>query len=260
MLYEILPSMTARARSPHHVGAAQQSDNLMWLPQTLKTKLNEAELNYLSRHCETLVRQTREQVAHELHHNTLQTLTALSYNLTTLQLGSNDVFKQDLQNLHHEVKTAIAQLRSDIHGLCSIEQAAHSINKRLEQYITRLEQKFSVPTIHQTFDPTAEALPQALRRCALSVLKEGLLNAIKHARANHVWLKVFFQKHKLVISVVDDGKGFAVATLRLAKRKLYGLTGLAEQVTPLNGRVFVRSRPGRGTLLTSLIPLEERSS
>jgi 23S rRNA maturation mini-RNase III len=45
MLYEILPSMTARARSSHHVGAVQQSDNLMWLPQTLKTKLNEAVRN-----------------------------------------------------------------------------------------------------------------------------------------------------------------------------------------------------------------------
>jgi two-component system, NarL family, sensor histidine kinase DegS len=235
---------------------ARDSDT-SWLPQTLHKKLNRAELLFLEHYRATIEHQTRQHVARELHDSTLQALTALSYRIATMQLGST-VTQQDLQTLQEEVKTAVTRLRSDIGGLRSSCDEPLSIKTSLEHYITKLESHLPLPEIQQTLDYSADALPQAVRHCIVKIFKEGLHNCVYHAGAKQVWLTLVHHQHWVIVRVIDNGKGFTPSNLQsILKKRHYGLVGLAELVAPLHGQLFVHSKRGKGTALASIIPLEE---
>jgi signal transduction histidine kinase len=254
LLHELSSGVTFHIR-PSLKGVVALRDSDEWLPYTLRKKLNKAELRFLEQHRTTTEQQTRQQVAHELHGNTLQALTALSYRVAMLQLHSS-VSQQDLETLQQEVKTAMARLRSDIAGLRSDEELP--IKTALEHYITELKDYTPLPTIHQTFDPTAEALPQSLYRCVLGIFKEGLYNSVTHAHAKQIWLTLVHHRGWVIVRVMDDGKGFTPSGLKAKfQKRHYGLVGLAEMLTPLRGQLFVHSRRGKGTALASMIPLGE---
>jgi signal transduction histidine kinase len=80
------------------------------------------------------------------------------------------------------------------------------------------------------------------------VIAEGLVNALKHARARRLEVRVELEYDRLIIEVTDDGLGQA------AMGDGNGLRGLADRVDVLGGRFQVDSEPGVGTRLMAELP------
>ena len=76
-----------------------------------------------------------------------------------------------------------------------------------------------------------------------------LTNAVKHADSSQVVLRAGRDNGNLVLSVSDDGRGGA------APGSGSGLTGLADRVAALGGRLDLRS-DGSGTALVAEFPCE----
>jgi signal transduction histidine kinase len=85
------------------------------------------------------------------------------------------------------------------------------------------------------------------------VIREGLNNVVKHARAAHVELKLNWSDQQLAISLIDDGVGFDPKQ-RLADGH-YGLALMREAIDALQGSFMLVSRPGNGTSMQISIPL-----
>ena len=81
------------------------------------------------------------------------------------------------------------------------------------------------------------------------LVSEALSNALKHADASELHVRVSQHGRTLVAEVADDGAGGA------CESRGTGLQGLAARVESLGGRLAVDSPPGRGTRLTATIPL-----
>jgi signal transduction histidine kinase len=84
------------------------------------------------------------------------------------------------------------------------------------------------------------------------VCAEGLTNLAKYARATRAWVRVTADAGELAVEVGDDGVGGADPAAGS------GLTGLADRLDVLGGRLAVDSPPGRGTRLTASIRLSGR--
>jgi len=95
---------------------------------------------------------------------------------------------------------------------------------------------------------TADRYPPEVEAAAYFVACEGLTNAVKHARAEHVLLRVARQDGVLVVSVADDGVGGA------AMGRGSGLTGLSDRVAARGGRFQIESTSGSGTTLRAELP------
>jgi signal transduction histidine kinase len=95
---------------------------------------------------------------------------------------------------------------------------------------------------------TADRYPPEVEAAAYFVACEGLTNAVKHAHADHVQLRVSRQDGVLVISVADDGEGGA------AMSGGSGLTGLSDRVAARGGRLQIESTSGFGTTLRAELP------
>jgi signal transduction histidine kinase len=77
------------------------------------------------------------------------------------------------------------------------------------------------------------------------IVQEALNNSLKHAAASSVTVEIRVHEDGINISVVDDGRGFNVATAN-AKGGM-GLVSIRERAENLGGTLTLHSAPGQGT-------------
>jgi signal transduction histidine kinase len=80
----------------------------------------------------------------------------------------------------------------------------------------------------------------------LRIAQEALQNALRHADAEHIVVRLHSNDGRLVLEVADDGVGFEPGATGLQSRRL-GLTSMKERAQRLGGTLELRSAPGAGT-------------
>jgi signal transduction histidine kinase len=80
----------------------------------------------------------------------------------------------------------------------------------------------------------------------LRIAQEALHNALRHAGAEHVIVRLRADNEELVLEVDDDGVGFDPSAPKLRSKRL-GLTSMEERARRLGGRLEIDSTPGGGT-------------
>ena len=96
-----------------------------------------------------------------------------------------------------------------------------------------------------------ERLAPAVEAAVYYVCSEALTNVARHAKASRVGVRVERRAGLVVVEVQDDGVGGADPV------RGSGLRGLADRVEALQGRLRVKSPPGRGTHVLAEIPLTQ---
>jgi signal transduction histidine kinase len=111
------------------------------------------------------------------------------------------------------------------------------------------------PDVHIEVDPRLE-LDRSTMTIVYRVTQEALLNAVRHAEAERVTVAVAADPHicgAIAVEVADDGVGFDTATTAegtgLASIRLFTDLG--------RGEVTLRSAPGEGTVVRSLLGVHD---
>ena len=90
-------------------------------------------------------------------------------------------------------------------------------------------------------------LDMEMSRNLIMIFKEALNNALKYADAHNVSMEVMWKaKSTLQIVLKDDGIGFDVHVAR----KGNGLANMQTRTGRLNGKIYIDSRPEKGTIIT----------
>ncbi len=97
----------------------------------------------------------------------------------------------------------------------------------------------------------ADAIPLPARRAALLIASEAVHNAVRHAGASTIRIRVTRVADEVELSVRDDGTGFA----DLRSRTGVGLASMREHAAAVGARLMLDSRPGAGTVLTAAFSL-----
>jgi signal transduction histidine kinase len=104
-------------------------------------------------------------------------------------------------------------------------------------------------------------LSTEVRHNVFLAVKEVLNNAVKHAAANRVTLKLIVRSDEFEINIADDGRGIAAAEGTepgRIKRTGHGLTNLKERLASIHGRLELNSEAGRGMEVRLIVPLQEK--
>lgn len=99
----------------------------------------------------------------------------------------------------------------------------------------------------------ARPLPSRVEIGLYRIAQEALANARQHANARRVRLELEIAPAAATLRIADDGRGFAPEQLSGDR---FGLVGLGERARLLGGRLDVESKPGQGTRIAAVIPLE----
>jgi signal transduction histidine kinase len=114
----------------------------------------------------------------------------------------------------------------------------------------------STATIHMRMPDSVEADEEVLL-AAYQVAREGLTNALKHSQATVVTLSITQEDRSVRLEVRDDGVGFAPG--QIPPPDHFGIQLMRERAALAGGRMTIASRPGTGTRLTAIFPLERFS-
>ena len=87
----------------------------------------------------------------------------------------------------------------------------------------------------------------------LRIAQEALQNALRHAGASRVAVRLRADAARVVLEVSDDGAGFDPAAPELRSRRL-GLSSMEERARRLGGVLEIRSAPGEGTTVRLEVP------
>jgi signal transduction histidine kinase len=111
------------------------------------------------------------------------------------------------------------------------------------------------PRLAALDDPVANRLPEPARLVAYRVVEEALSNAYRHGAATAVDITLELDRDRgLGILVRDNGRGFTSTRLTPG----LGLGTIAARVAQVGGSWDISSAPGRGTVLSSYLPLTAR--
>jgi signal transduction histidine kinase len=91
-----------------------------------------------------------------------------------------------------------------------------------------------------------------MRHGVFCAFKEALNNVIQHSGASEVRLVIEILADQLVLSVIDNGRGFESIAEAPGRD---GLAGLARRLRELGGDCQITSQPGRGTKIEFHLPL-----
>lgn len=199
------------------------------------------------------VERTRQRIADDLHDDIGSKISnvALRLDLVGRQPSLSDEDRLQVADLSKTARGVVDDLRDAIW----IVDAGHD---RLADLLTRMEQVADDMLRGQRSTwkgPDAVpdiALDMEQRRHVYLFFKEALHNAVRHAHAEHIDIRLDYDVGTLRLRVRDDGTGFNTAQVQ-AGRGLKTLQARAEQ---LGGQLYIESAPGQGTTvhLTANIP------
>ncbi|CAM5555449.1 hypothetical protein [Streptomyces afghaniensis 772] [Streptomyces afghaniensis] len=185
----------------------------------------------------------RRRIERDLHDGAQQRLVALTMTLGLARLDAPPgPLAEQLAKAHEEAGTALAELRELIHGIHPKVLADYG----LEAAVADAADRSAVPVDVDLELPGR--LSQAVEAAAYFVVCEALANVGRHSGASRAEVSGGHRDGRLVLRIRDDGRGGARAG------EGSGLTGLADRVSVLDGRLSLSSPPGGPTLLRVEIP------
>ncbi|MPY64830.1 sensor histidine kinase [Streptomyces spongiae] len=185
----------------------------------------------------------RRRIERDLHDGAQQRLVALTMTLGLARLDAPPgPLADQLARAHEEAGNALADLRELIHGIHPKVLADFG----LEAAVADAADRSPVPVDVDLELPARP--PRAVETAAYFVVCEALANVARHSGANRAEVSGGYEDGRLYLRVSDDGRGGANADGGS------GLTGLADRVSVLDGRLSLSSPPGGPTLLSVEFP------
>ncbi|HEY2686628.1 MAG TPA: ATP-binding protein [Steroidobacteraceae bacterium] len=202
---------------------------------------------------EQRVEEERRLIAHELHDEFGQSVTAIrSLALAIAQGGTRELSPEEVARL---IAAEAAKLYDAMHGLiprlAPVTLDAEGLAATLEGLIRDWQRRYPTVALELT-----QKLPAALgftvTLVVYRVVQEALINALRHAHASRVNIEVEHDAACIKVSVSDDGIGLPAEWQRPGH---FGLRGLADRVQGLGGSLEVGNRAPRGVRLAAQIPI-----
>jgi PAS domain S-box-containing protein len=199
------------------------------------------------------INEDRRRIAHEIHDGLAQNLLGLRMRAGLWhKLVETDPARlhSALDEMREILSASIDEVRRSIFALRPIELDDEGFFPALRQFIAAAREQYRLEIALEIFGPE-ERLPASLELTLFRVIQEALNNVIKHAQANHVWIRLDLEKSdRLTLTLQDDGVGFDPTQLELARRDGHlGLKQMQERVEQAQGVLSIASRPSEGMML-----------
>ncbi|OJZ18127.1 MAG: sensor protein [Thiobacillus sp. 65-29] len=227
------------------------------------SKLAEAEINQsraqlraMAAHIETAKEQERLRLAREVHDDLGGNLTAIKIALAglTRRLPREDGALAEriayLENLIDQTFDAAHRIAANLRPATLELGIVAALRQQCEQFTrhTGIDCRFVTRGAPPPLDADAAI---AVYRIA----QEALTNVAKHARASQVRMRLAWRNGHLVLTIADDGRGYAPARSTRAASG-FGVLGMSERAAAFGGHLEIEAAEPRGTRVCLTLPLD----
>jgi signal transduction histidine kinase len=186
----------------------------------------------------------RSEIGKELHDNVNQILASAKLFLSSpfIESEEREMFTNKAADHIH---MAIEEIRKLSKSLVSPSTEDLGIIETINDMIgdIRWAQKIEIHFNHPGFDESK--LDYGLKLTIYRIVQEQMNNILKYAEATKIVIVIKAQPKKLTLTITDNGKGFDLRS----KRKGIGINNIINRADVFNGRVDIKTAPGKGCVL-----------
>ncbi len=219
-------------------------------------RLNQSyeEIRKLTTHLVNIREEERIAVAHELHDELGQQLTALKMNiswlskkLTETDETTDNKVKEILSLIDDAVKT-IRRISSELRpGILDDLGLIAAMDWQVREF-----QKKSGIAVHFSVMGNATDSKGETATGLYRILQESLTNVMRHAQAENINVILENGEDAITLSISDDGIGFDPELMK--KNRTLGLLGMNERIRIMGGTFEIESKPGDGATINVSVP------
>jgi signal transduction histidine kinase len=203
----------------------------------------------------------RHQLARDLHDGPAQALAALTMNIEFIKRllerdpgrvnAELDKMSALAKRTNHDVRTMLFELRP-------LVLETQGLLVTLEEYLDRFRNSHpGTAIVLESAEMGDIHLEAQVEGTLFNIIQEAVNNALKHAQANHIWVRLRREGINLLTVIQDDGVGFDLQKVLASyeQRGSFGLLNIDERARLVGGNAELESTPGKGTRVTILVPL-----
>ncbi len=201
----------------------------------------------------------RKRIAKDIHDSIGQMLTALKFNLESLNVNQTENLGEKINLLKKQTKDIILGVRMATFNLTPPELLDYGVITALQKMVTQLNKFSNAEIIYQNTVEENIRFNTLVETNLYRVTQECINNSIKYSEANYILVSVKKTQELLSVSVTDNGKGFDIE--KVSKKPKGGSDGgmglffMKERMEYINGRVFINSN-NQGTRVVINYPIK----
>jgi signal transduction histidine kinase len=212
--------------------------------------------------------EARRKLASDLHDGPTQLVAAIMMNLdfATKALEKDPSYLpetiKEMQELaaraSHQMRTLLFELRPlvlETQGLGAALQVF--LDRRQKDVAGKTKLALKIETENSNGDISRQ--DGKVEANIFAVVQETVNNALKHAEADNIVVKLVETAQAVTVTISDDGEGFDVDAVfkNYETRGSLGMINLRERTAAIGGDFLIDSQPGEGTKISIEIPKEE---
>ncbi|WP_425258938.1 sensor histidine kinase [Rubrivivax sp. RP6-9] len=196
--------------------------------------------------------QERERIARELHDTLIQSVTGLTLHVRAAanQVQEGTPLRERLELALTRANEVMVEGRDRVTELRLHQGASVPLETALANACRTLADAWPGPRCELMVEGTPRELNVLVSEEAERVAREALTNALRHAGARNVLVRLAYDRDALRLKVQDDGRGFPSGTdAGLERPGHFGMAGMRERAARIGGQLNLRSGD-QGTTVT----------
>ncbi|MDH7444192.1 PAS domain-containing sensor histidine kinase [Aquimarina sp. 2201CG14-23] len=196
----------------------------------------------------------RKRIAKEIHDSIGQMLTALKFNIESINTNNTEKTNQKIEGLKQLSKDLIQGVRMATFNLTPPELKDYGISIALQKMAQELSKLTNKNIVFENTSSPELRFSSLVETNLYRVTQEAVNNAIKYAKSDYILISINNSSSILSIIIDDNGKGFDIDKIPSKPQNNaeggMGLFFMKERMNYINGRIFISSKPGEGTRIT----------
>ena len=153
------------------------------------------------------------------------------------------------------IRHSQAETKRSVTDLRAAELESTDLPTALEGLLQPLVAAAGSAQLHLDVQGTPQRLERVVEHQLLRIGQEAVANAVHHAHAEKIEVRLCYRQREVVLEVKDNGRGFDTNQALAIASGHFGLLGLRERANKLQGRLRIESQPGAGTLISVTVPV-----
>jgi signal transduction histidine kinase/ligand-binding sensor domain-containing protein len=203
------------------------------------------------------VLEERARLAREIHDTLAQGFVGISSQLDAVALSmpsESSSARTYLDLARRMARHSLTEARRSVMDLRASQLDGQDLAAAIQSG-TRMWTAGSGVDVKVDIEGPPAQLPEEMEQHLLRITQEAVTNALKHASAQKIGVRLHREARKLNLRVVDDGRGFDQKDAFSSRGGHFGLIGMRERAERMGGELRLASHPGEGTELEVTVPL-----
>ncbi|HOO80215.1 MAG TPA: response regulator [Lachnospiraceae bacterium] len=192
----------------------------------------------------------RREYAQDIHDQIGQNVTSLAVLLELLREQSGGSLSERTKKVIRKAQAQVEEIGKHVDSIIALMKPVviddYGLISALREHARTFAEVQNLD-VQVKGDDAMPRLPIDVEVAVFRIAQEALNNIGKHAKAKHVLISLEEKKESIVLTVSDDGVGFAPGDVRERGRKSWGLVIMRERAHSIGGTLDIESVQGNGT-------------